>query len=100
MINPDTYAKLSDSQRKAIDEMSGEFAARHFGKAWDTADATSTENMRKNGVKITAASASMVSDITVRIGKLERDWVAQAEAAGLSNAGQALREFRAEIAKQ
>jgi len=100
MINPDTYARLSDSQRAAIDELSGEFAARHFGKYWDEADAAALKTMNENGVQILNASPAFVSDVTVRMGKLEREWIAQAEAAGLANAGQALREFRAEIAKQ
>ena len=99
IMNPNTYQKLSAQDRKIVDELSGEYAAKHFGGYWDKADAQSLENMQKGGVKITAASPAFVRDVTVRISKLERDWIAQAKEAGLDNPSGVLSEFRAEIAK-
>ena len=99
IMNPDTYKKLDAQDRKVVDEMGGEFAAKHFGGYWDRADNQAMDNMAKAGVKITKASASFVQDITVRTAKIERDWVAEAKAAGMKDPAGALSAFRSEIAK-
>ncbi len=99
LMNPNTYKKLDAQDRKIVDEMSGEFAAKHFGGYWDRADATAMENMQKKGVKIIKASPAFVQDITVRTSKIERDWVAEAKASGMQDPSGALSAFRAEIAK-
>lgn len=99
IMNPARYDKLSADEKKAIDAISGETAARIFGKGWDVVDAKATENMKKNGVAIVKAGPAMVSDVTVRINKLERDWAQAAEAKGLKSPSSVLAEFRAETAK-
>lgn len=98
-MNPDKYNSLSAQDRKAVDELSGEYAARLFGRYWDKYDALAMDDAKKRGMTILAASPAMVQDITIRIGKLERDWAAEAEKAGLPNASSVLAEFRREIAK-
>jgi hypothetical protein len=57
------------------------------------------DDAKKRNMSILQASPAMIQDITIRIGKLERDWAAQAEKAGLPNASSVLAEFRNEIAK-
>lgn len=99
MMNPAKYNSLSADDKKAVDELSGEFAARLFGKGWDRVDATAMTNMQKNGVSIVRADGGLVSAVTVRVNKLERDWAAAAAAKGLKNPGAVLSEFRSEIAK-
>jgi hypothetical protein len=56
-------------------------------------------NMQKNGVKITKANNGFIGGVTVRVSKLERDWVQAAKAKGLKDPSGALSEFRSEIAK-
>lgn len=99
MMNPAKYNALSADDKKAVDELSGDFAARLFGKGWDRVDALATQTMQKNGVQMVKANAAMVSDITVRISKLERDWAQAASAKGLKSPSSVLSEFRSEIAK-
>jgi TRAP-type C4-dicarboxylate transport system substrate-binding protein len=99
LMNPSTYNKLDPQDRKIVDEMSGEFAAKHFGGYWDRADDKAMKSMADSGVKMTKASAAFVQDITVRTSKIERDWVAEAKAAGMQDPAGALAAFRAEIAK-
>ncbi len=99
MMNPNTYDKLSDADKKAVDAVSGEVAASIFGKGWDEVDAKAMANMQKNGVQITKADNSFVSAVTVRINKLERDWAKAASDKGLKGASSVLSDFRSEIAK-
>lgn len=99
MMNTAKYNALPADDKKAVDELSGEFAARLFGKGWDRVDAIALQNMQKNGVQVIKASPTMISDITVRISKLERDWAQAAAAKGLKNPSSVLSEFRSEIAK-
>ncbi|MCA0212663.1 MAG: TRAP transporter substrate-binding protein [Proteobacteria bacterium] len=99
MMNPAKYDKMSADEKKAIDAVSGEVAARIFGKGWDRVDAAATENMKKNGVAIVPASPALISEVKIRVNKLERDWAAAAEGRGLKNASAVLAEFRAEAAK-
>ena len=100
MMNPAKYDRLSAEDKKVIDSISGEFVARMFGKSWDRVDRIATENMKKNNIAITKANPSFVSEVTVVINKLERDWAAEATAkGGLKNAASVLAELRAEAAK-
>ena len=99
MMNPAKYNALSADDKKVVDELSGEYAARLFGKAWDRVDAAALSNMQKNGVKVIKADPSFVSGVTVRVNKLERDWAQAAAAKGLKNPSSVLSEFRSEIAK-
>ena len=99
MMNPAKYNALSAEDKKIVDELSGEYAARLFGKAWDRVDAAALVNMQKNGVKVIKADGGFVSGVTVRVNKLERDWAAAASAKGLKSPSSVLSDFRAEIAK-
>lgn len=99
MMNPAKYNSLSAEDKKAVDELSGDAVASRFGKSWDRVDDLALANMQKNGVKITKADNSFISGVTVRVSKLERDWVQAAKAKGLKDPSGALSEFRAEIAK-
>ena len=99
MMNPAKYNALSAEDKKVVDELSGEYVARLFGKAWDRVDAAALTNMQKNGVSIVKADGALVSAVTIRVNKLERDWAAAASAKGLKNASSVLADFRGEIAK-
>jgi TRAP-type transport system periplasmic protein len=99
MMNQAKYNQLSDADKKAVDAVSGEAAARLFGQGWDKVDDVAHANMQKNGVKVLRADPGFVSAVTTRTNKLERDWAQAASAKGLKNASQVLSEFRAEAAK-
>jgi TRAP-type C4-dicarboxylate transport system substrate-binding protein len=99
MMNPAKYNALSAEDKKAVDELSGDAVASRFGKSWDRVDELALVNMQKNGVKIVKADNGFVSGVTVRVSKLERDWVQAAKAKGLKDPSGTLSDFRSEIAK-
>jgi TRAP-type transport system periplasmic protein len=100
MMNPAKYDKLSPEDKKAVDAISGEFAARIFGRGWDRVDRRALALMQANNVVITKADAKFVNEVKTRTAGLEAKWVADAKAKGLPDPVKVLAEFRAEIAKQ
>jgi len=99
MMNQAKYDKLSAEDKKAVDAISGETAARIFGRGWDKVDRRAFGLMQANGVQVTKADAIFVADIKAKTAPLEQGWVKAAEDKGLKNAAKVLGEFRAEIAK-
>ena len=100
LMNQARYDKLSAEEKKAIDAISGETAARIFGRGWDKVDTRAFALMQANGVQVTKADAKFVAEVKSKTSALENKWVKEAEAKGLKNAAKVLAEFRAEIVKQ
>ena len=100
LMNQARYDKLSADEKKAIDAISGETAARIFGRGWDKVDTRAFALMQANGVQVTKADAKFVAEVKSKTSALENKWVKEAEAKGLKNAAKVLAEFRAEIVKQ
>ena len=98
-MNQAKYDKLSAEDKKAVDAISGETAARIFGRGWDKVDRRAFALMQVNGVQVTKADAKFVADIKSKTAPLEQGWIKAAEAKGLKNPAKVLSDFRAEIAK-
>jgi TRAP-type C4-dicarboxylate transport system substrate-binding protein len=99
MMNPAKYDKLSAEDKKAVDDISGETAARIFGRGWDKVDRRAFALMQVNNVEMTKADAKFVADVKAKTQPLEQNWVASSKAKGLKDPAKVLAEFRAEIAK-
>ena len=99
MMNQAKYDKLSPEDKKAVDAISGEVAARMFGRAWDRVDRRGIALMQANNVQMVKADANFVNEVKTRTAALEDKWAKDAEAKGLKDAKKVLAEFRAEIAK-
>ena len=99
VMNEGTWNKISKADQAAIEKVSGEAAARLFGRGWDSVDRRANAFMQTAGVTHTVASKAFVDEIRARTAPLEQKWIADAKAKGLPNAEQVLKEFRAEIAK-
>ena len=99
MMNQAKYDGLPADVKQAVDELSGEFAARMFGKGWDKVDRRGMAFMQANGVQFTRADAAFVKAINERTAGLTDKWAKDAEAKGLKNAKKALADLRAEITK-
>jgi TRAP-type transport system periplasmic protein len=99
IMNQAKYDSLPSDVKKAIDEMSGEFAARMYGRGWDKVDRRGMAFMQAAGVQFTKADATFVNAIKAKTAPLEDSWVQAAEAKGLKDAKKVLAEFRTEIGK-
>ena len=93
LMNQARYDKLSAEEKKAIDAISGETAARIFGRGWDKVDTRAFALMQANGVQVTKADAKFVAEIKSKTSALESKWVKEAEAKGLKDAAKVLPEF-------
>ena len=100
MMNQAKYDKLTADEKKAVDAISGEVAARIYGRGWDKVDRRGVALMQANNVQMVKADAAFVADVKAKTSGLEAKWVKDAEGKGLPNAAKVLAEFRAEIAKQ
>lgn len=99
LMNQARYDKLSPEEKKAVDAISGETAARIFGRGWDRVDRRGMALMQANNVQIIKADAKFVADVKAKTAPLEQKWIKDAEAKGLKDAAKVLAEFRSEIAK-
>lgn len=100
MMNQSKYDKLTADEKKAVDAISGEVAARMFGRGWDGVDRRAIGLMQANNVQIVRADAKFVAEVKIKTAPLEQRWVRDAEAKGLKDAAKVLADFRAEIARQ
>lgn len=99
MMNQATFDKLPAEAKKAVDELSGEYAARMFGRGWDKVDRRGMAFMQAAGVQFAKADPSFVKTVQDKTGPVEDRWAGTAEAKGLKDAKKVLAEFRAEIKK-
>jgi TRAP-type C4-dicarboxylate transport system substrate-binding protein len=99
LMNQARYDKLSPEEKKAVDAISGETAARIFGRGWDKVDRRGVALMHANNVQIVKADAKFVADVKAKTAPLEQKWIKDAEAKGMKDAAKVLAEFRSEIAK-
>ncbi len=99
MMNQATYDKMPADVKKVVDELSGEVAARMFGRGWDKVDRRGMAFMQAAGVQFTKADPSFVKVVKEKTAPLEEKWVKDAEAKGLKDPKKVLADFRAEIAK-
>ncbi|MFZ4760908.1 MAG: TRAP transporter substrate-binding protein [Burkholderiaceae bacterium] len=99
VMNEGTWNKISKADQAAIEKVSGEYAARMFGRGWDTVDRRANAFMQTAGVVNTVASKGFVDEIRAKTAPLEAKWITDAKGKGLANVEQVLKEFRAEITK-
>ncbi len=97
MMNQAKYDALPADVKKAVDEMSGEFAARLFGRGWDKVDRRGMAFMQAAGVQFSKADAAFVKAVSEKTAPLEAKWIADAEKKGMKDPKKVLGEFRAEI---
>jgi TRAP-type transport system periplasmic protein len=99
MMNQAKYDGLSANAKSAVDELSGEYAARLFGKGWDRVDRRGLAFMQANGVQMSKADPAFVKTVSDKTAGLVDTWAKAAEAKGMKDPKKALADMRADIAK-
>jgi TRAP-type C4-dicarboxylate transport system substrate-binding protein len=99
MMNQAAWNKIPKADQDALMKISGESAARLFGRGWDGVDRRANAFMQTAGVTHTVADKAFVNQVKAKTAPLEQKWIADAKAKGLANPEAVLKEFRAEIAK-
>ncbi len=97
MMNQAKYDALPADIKKAVDELSGEAAARLFGQAWDKVDRRGLAFMQAAGVQINKADAAFVKRVTDKVAPLVDTWAKAAETKGMRDPKKALADFRRDI---
>jgi len=100
LMNQAKYDALAPELKKAVDELSGEHAARLIGRGWDKVDRQGMAYMQASGVQFLAADAAFVKAVKDRTAPLEDAWAKAAAERGLKDPKKVLADYRAEIAKQ
>ena len=99
MMNPAKYDSLPPAVKKAVDELSGEFAARLFGQGWDRVDTRGMAFMQAAGVRLDKADAAFVKVVGEKTAPLIDTWAQSAAAKGMKDPKKTLVMMRADIAK-
>lgn len=100
VINEESWEKLSDADRKAIMEVSGETFARRVGAGYARSDVAALETMRGRGdMHVITADASMMTELKARLAGVEQAWFDAAQKAGMENPQEVLSRLRADVAE-
>jgi len=99
MMNQAKYDALPADIKKAVDELSGETAARQFGRGWDKVDRRGMAFMQASGVQFSKADPAFVKAVAGKTAPLEDTWAKAAEGKGLKDAKKVLGDYRAEVKK-
>ena len=71
MMNQAKYDSLPPDGKKAVDELSGEFAARMIGRGWDKVDRRGMAFMQAAGVQFTKADPAFVKAVKEKTAPLD-----------------------------
>ncbi|MFK7965836.1 MAG: hypothetical protein AB8C46_17880 [Burkholderiaceae bacterium] len=100
LMNPAAYAGLPKAAKKALADMSGETAARLFGRAADRLEQNHRELLQNAGLLTIAATPGDTAALAKRLKRISDAWLTEARARGLFNAAEVLRDFRRDISRQ
>jgi TRAP-type C4-dicarboxylate transport system substrate-binding protein len=85
-----TWDKLSDSQKAAVEKVSGEWGSRFLSQKWDAAEQAGLDAATKAGNTITTLSDADTAKLREMVQPITDEWVQKADDAGLD--GKALIE--------
>ncbi len=100
VINDEVWRRLSDGQRRLLDEVGGEQAARLFGQAADLLDRSLALQSADAGVRVEAASRADVANLKSLLEPVAVDWAAMIGSRGVVAPEKLLSEFRVRVARE
>lgn len=95
VMNKNFLDGLSDAQKKALWSVSGLKLSALIGSAWDKADQEAKDAFGPDSV--TTIHGEMKDKIDAALDGMDEQWIEEAKAAGASDPGAVLKEYRAEI---
>ena len=97
LINEDAWNGLTEDQRAAILEISGEPLARELGQWQDRNDAEAREALEAAGSTVVEASPELVEAMRAAVEPVYAQWMERAREKGLEDPEAVLEDFRAEV---
>ncbi len=85
-MNPKTWDALSDAQKSAVEQVSGEWGSRFISAKWDAADQAGLDAATAAGNTISTLSDADTASLREMMQPLSDAWVAQADENGLDGA--------------
>lgn len=98
IINPDTWAKISEQDQAAIRAISGSVMVPKVAGIYLEQDATGIKAMEDAGYKIQTASDAFVAELQQKLAPIEDLWIEEAKKAGAEDPRAVLDEYRAAVA--
>lgn len=96
VINPKSFAKLTDANKAALMKVSGEAGSAYFGKKWDEADARAKADAKKLGHDISTLAPDQLKIWKEKLKFVEDEWLKQAKEKGYDGK-KLLEDLRAKI---
>lgn len=95
-MNERKWQALSEADRAAIEQISGEYIARDFGGKWQASEDAAIKTLTDAGLKTYTVEGEQLAQLRSELSFIETDWIAAAEKKGID--GKAVLEFyRAQI---
>ncbi|WP_298052371.1 TRAP transporter substrate-binding protein [uncultured Paenalcaligenes sp.] len=95
-MNERKWKSISEADRAAIEQVSGEYIARDFGTKWQQAEVNATKNLTDAGLKTYHVEGAELDKLKADLAFIESDWIKAADKKKID--GQAALDFyRAQI---
>ena len=95
-MNERKWQSLSEADRAAIEQISGEYIARDFGGKWQASEDAAIKTLTDAGLKTYTVEGEQLAQLRNDLSFIETNWIAAAEKKGID--GKAVLEFyRAQI---
>ncbi|WP_269900753.1 TRAP transporter substrate-binding protein [Paenalcaligenes faecalis] len=95
-MNERKWKSISEADRAAIEQVSGEYIARDFGAKWQQAEVNATKNLTDAGLKTYHVEGAELDKLKADLAFIESDWIKAADKKKID--GQAALDFyRAQI---
>lgn len=97
-INEDKWKAISQADRDAITQISGEVFARNVGRAYAKGDKSAYDVIRKAGRTIEVLPEPVVAEMKKTLQPIERDWIEKAKKKGVADPQKLIDQLRADFA--
>ncbi len=96
MISEAAYQRLSEADRAALDELSGEALVRRFAEMWHNREAQARIALEEGGTVFHEVDETVLEELRAALAFIEEDWVNTANERGVDGEA-ALAFYRAEL---